>query len=66
MLIKERLIQAREKKGLTQIDMAKRLGFNQSFYCRIESGKKTCPLNVATDIAEILEVSLDWLLGKGE
>lgn len=67
MLIKERLIQAREKKGYSQAEVARRLGFsNNSMYCRIENGKKNASLSVATDIADILEVSLDWLLGKGE
>lgn len=67
MLIKERLIQAREKKGYSQAEVARRLGFsNNSMYCRIENGKKNASLSVATDIADILGVSLDWLLGKGD
>ena len=67
MLVKERLIQAREKKGYSQAEIARRLGFtNNSMYCRIENGKKNASLSVATDIADILEVSLDWLLGKGK
>ncbi len=64
MLIKERLCLAREKKGLSQVDMANKLGLGQSFYCRLENGKKSCPLSTAVDIAEILEVSVDYLLGR--
>lgn len=67
MLVKERLIAAREKKGYSQSEVARRLGFSApSVYCRIENGKKNASLSVATDIAEILDVSLDWLIGKGE
>lgn len=66
MLIKERLILARERKELSQTDIANRLGVAPSFYCRLENGRKTCPLNVAIHIAELLEVSLDWLLGRSE
>lgn len=65
MLVKERLIEAREKKGLTKTEMAKKLGFSgHSMYCRIEGGKKQPSLSVATDIADILGVSLDYLLGR--
>lgn len=65
MLVKERLMEAREKKGYSQSEVARRLGFsNNTMYCRIENGKKNASLMVATQIAEILEVSLDWLLGR--
>lgn len=65
MLIKERLVQAREKKGYSQSEVARRLGFsNNTMYCRIENGKKNASLLVATQIADILDVSLDWLLGR--
>lgn len=65
MLVKERLIQARENKGYSQAEVARRLGFsNNTMYNRIENGKKSASLSVAIDIAEILNVSLDWLLGR--
>ena len=64
MLVKERLISARDKKGLSQTAMAKKLGIAQSFYCRIENCKKKCPLDLVADIADILEVSVDYLLGR--
>lgn len=64
MLVKERVSSAREKKGLSQSAMARLLGFAQSYYCRLENGKKVCPLITAAEIADILEVSVDYLLGR--
>lgn len=65
-LLGERLKQAREAKGLTQIDCAKAVGASQAAYSYYESDLRTPSVTVLMRIANLLDVSVDWLLGKDE
>ena len=65
--IGSRLKQARKEKILKQKDMAKKLGISRAGYSRIESGYVEITTKNLMKIAEILDISLDWLLlGKEE
>lgn len=66
MFSSERLKEAREKKGLTQPELAKLVGKSQSAISYFESGAKTPSGNVSALLSDVLEVSIDWLYGKGE
>ena len=48
---RELLIEAREKRGLTQSDVAKKLGRPQSFVSKYENGERRL------DVVEFLEVA---------
>lgn len=56
--------EVREKRGLTQIELANMLGVSKSYICRIESGDKGISFDFATSIANKLDVSLDELAGR--
>lgn len=58
----ERLYNTRIKQGLTQADVAKLVPMTQSSYSRIENGFQEPNLNQLKKIAEVLNVSLDYLL----
>ena len=48
------LIQKREAAGMTQADLAARLGEYQSFVARLESGQRRIDVVEFLDLAEIL------------
>ena len=52
------LIDAREKKGLKQVEVATKSGISRQYYNFIESGARNCPVKTAKKIAEVLE--LPW------
>lgn len=48
------LRQARERKGITLREMARRLGFSAPYISDIELGRRHCPPTVAMDYQELL------------
>ncbi len=60
----ERLIIARENKGLTQEEVAKKLGVHRTTYNRYETGLRTPDLDTIAKLARIFDVTTDFLLGK--
>ena len=58
-----RLLQARKKKGLSQQDIAKILGTKGPAIGRYERDEMKPSIEAAAKMAQILDVSLDWLVG---
>lgn len=65
-VFQDRLRQERENNHLTQRDMAEKIGITQPSYIRYENGKSEPTLENLVRIAEILDVSIDYLLGKSD
>ncbi len=64
MSIGERLRQRRTDLGLSQRELAKRIGVRQATISDIESGRqKETSTGVARRLAFELGVTLDWLIG---
>ncbi|MTI57817.1 MAG: helix-turn-helix transcriptional regulator [Geosporobacter ferrireducens] len=55
----KRIKQIRESTGLTQKDMADKLGISESFYCQLEGGKRKMTIDYGMKIAHALSKSLD-------
>ncbi len=60
----KRLQEVRKKKGLSQEDIAKHLNTKAPVVGRYERDEMKPSIEVATKIANLLEVSLDFLVGK--
>lgn len=54
----------REKKGITQIQMAKLLGIPVTTYRNYENTSRQPDFDVLVNMSEILEISIDKLLGN--
>jgi len=63
MTFGENIVVARKKKGLSQEELAKKAGTIAVTVGRYERGEIKPSIDMAAKIAEILDVSLDYLVG---
>ncbi|MDU2327627.1 MAG: helix-turn-helix transcriptional regulator [Streptococcus salivarius] len=66
MEFSERLKELRKQAHLTQVELASKLGIVQSSYADWERGKKKPTQENLVKIAQILNVSVDYLVGNSE
>jgi len=59
-----RVTQARKEKGLSREELAKMIGTSGPIIGRYERGDMMPSVEIATKIADALQVSLDFLVGK--
>lgn len=62
----ERLKKLRKDSGLTQVDVASKLGISQQAYASWERGVKKPTQDNLVKIAQILNVSVDYLVGNSQ
>ncbi|MFS9317828.1 helix-turn-helix transcriptional regulator [Streptococcus parasanguinis] len=66
MEFSERLKKLRKDTGLTQVDVASKLGISQQAYASWERGVKKPTQEKLVKIAQILNVSVDYLVGNSQ
>lgn len=59
--IEDRLKEALERRGMTQRELAEKLGITEVSVSRYMSGDRTPKATILAEIAEILHVSIDYL-----
>ncbi|MFS9225601.1 helix-turn-helix transcriptional regulator [Streptococcus parasanguinis] len=64
MEFSERLKNLRKQAGFTQVDVANKLGISQQAYASWERGSKKPTQDNLVKIAQILNVSVDYLVGN--
>jgi len=64
MTLGQHIIQLRKQKKLSQNDLGKKVGTSGDIIGRYERDEVKPSIEVASKIADVLEVSLDFLLGK--
>ena len=62
--MKLRIKDLREDNDLTQKEIAKVLMCDQSLYSKYERGERPLPLDLAIKLADLYNVSLDYLVGR--
>lgn len=53
---------AREKSGLTQVEVAEKVGIHSNFFARVERGEETLSLETLEKIAKVLKVRSSEIL----
>ncbi len=66
MKLSERMKMLRLERGLRQEDTAKELGISMSAYCRYEYGKREPNASTLWRMADLFDVSIDYLVGRSE
>lgn len=62
----KRLVEARKNKKMTQTDLAKALFLDKSTIAKYETDEIDPSIVIVVEIAKLLEVSTDYLLGLSE
>ncbi len=63
-IFQDRLLELRKQYELTQNQMAQKLGITQPAYIRYENGTAEPTQTMLVQIADIFDVSVDYLLGR--
>lgn len=66
MEFKDRLSKLRKELGLTQEDLAKKIGYTRTAISAWEIGRNEPSYSDIVKIADFFNVSLDYLLGKSD
>ena len=66
MLLASRIRQLREKSELTQQELANLLHVSKASICKYEKDKSYPSLDILLKMADIFNVSTDYLLGREE
>lgn len=64
--IGKKIQQAREERGLTQKELARRLGCTQAALSNYELGKRKLGLDLLNEIAEMLSKPLDYFMQSAD
>lgn len=66
MSFEKRITDLRKEKKISQEELAKKIGVHQNVIGRYERGEVKPSLEIASAIADVFNVSLDYLTGKTE
>lgn len=63
---REYLISMRNKRGLTQKDVSRKLGISESYYSLIERGsrQKNMRFSILLGLSKVMDVSIEVLMNK--
>ena len=64
MIMKLRIRELREDQDLAQKTVAGEVNCDQSLYSKYERGERPLPLELADQLADYFETSVDYLLGR--
>lgn len=63
-IFEKRLREVRKSKKTTQKELAEQIGISQKSYSHWENGKTEPSFENLVKLADLLDVSLDWLFGR--
>lgn len=66
IILGQRLKELREETGMTQKEVAAKLGINSVTYLHYEKSQRQPSLSMLADMAKLFDVSVDYLLGLSD
>ena len=66
MNVRRNIRNLREHRGITQVQLAEKVGITQAMLCQIERGTKNPSLQVGAEIAKSLSCKVDDLLAENQ
>lgn len=66
IILGQRLKGLREEAGMTQKEVAAKLGINSVTYMHYEKSQRQPSLSMLADMAKLFDVSVDYLLGLSD
>lgn len=60
----ERIKALREDRDLTQMAIGDKLKISQCVYSHYETGQRSIPIEIISDLADIYQAPTDYILGK--
>mgnify|MGYP002797861394 CR=1 FL=1 len=66
IILGQRLKGLREEAGMTQKEVAAKLGINSVTYLHYEKSQRQPSLSMLADMAKLFDVSVDYLLGLSD
>jgi transcriptional regulator with XRE-family HTH domain len=60
------VVELRKEKGISQTDLASKLGIHKNVLGRYERNEVLPSIEIARKISEVLDVSLDFLTGRAD
>lgn len=66
LIFAKRIRETRLSKRLSQDDLAKELGVTKTFVSDLERSRRTTTIEKLVAVADILDVSLDYLTGRSD
>ena len=64
MRLGERLKILREKKSMTQSEVAEYLNTTQSYYAQYENNRRPIPFERVVELSRLYDVSIDYIAGS--
>lgn len=66
MMVNENIKTMRERAGMSQAELSRKIDVSQPFLNKIERGKKNPPLDVLIEIAKVFDCTIDELVFGGQ
>ena len=63
-MLKDKLKELRKRANYTQEQVAEKIGTTPVAYSRYETGKRIPPLEVLSDLADLYDVPVDYIIGR--
>ena len=66
MTVNENIKTMRERAGVSQAELSRKIDISQPFLCKIERGKRKPTLDMAIETAKVLGCTIDELVYGGQ